>query len=305
VHHGLVPVFGLLLAAAASLALNGSFALQHAGAGEAPPVSPRRPVAAVRGLLAQPIWAAGLLLGCGGWALHIAALAHAPLSLVQSVVAAGLAVVAPLAVLLSGAPILRRELAGVAVMIAGLVAVLAGLHERGAHGRFHGPGLAAYLLACAAVAALLARRGADRAEALGAAGGVLYGAADVAIKGITGLAARNGWAVALLSPWTAAAALLTAGAFFAFQRGMQRGRPVPVIALMTTAGNVISVLGGLVVFGDPLGHAPALHAAGFGAVALATAALAPASEPSVRLTAPSGDGLPGGNAAAGPRSSPA
>jgi hypothetical protein len=300
-----VPVLGLLLAAAASLALNASFVLQHAGAGDAPAVSPRRPVAALGGLLAQPIWAAGLMLGCGGWALHIAALAHAPLSLVQALVAAGLAVVAPLAALVSGARILRRELAGVAVMIAGLVAVLAGLHERGAHGRFHGPGLGAYLFACAALAALLTWRGEDRAEALGAAGGLLYGAADVAIKAITGLAARHGWAAALLSPWSVAAALLTAAAFFAFQRGMQRGRPVPVIALMTTASNVISVLGGLTVFGDPLGHAPALHAAGFAAIAVATAALAPASGPSVRVTAPTADGQPGGTVPAGPRSSAA
>src|SRR5581483_1596677 len=127
---------------------------------------------------------------------------------------------------------------------------------------------------------------------------------DVAIKGITGVAGRHGWPAALLSPWTAAAALLTAAAFFAFQRGMQRGRPVPVIALMTTASNVISVLGGLTVFGDPLGHGPALHAAGFAAVAVATAALAPASGPAVRVTAPPVDGLPGGSAAAGSRSSP-
>jgi hypothetical protein len=101
------------------------------------------------------------------------------------------------------------------------------------------------------------------------------------------------------------AALLTAAAFFAFQRGMQRGRPVPVIALMTTASNVISVLGGLTVFGDPLGHAPALRAAGFAAIAVATAALAPASGPSVRVTAPTADGQPGGTVPAGPRSSAA
>jgi drug/metabolite transporter (DMT)-like permease len=246
-----------------------------------------------------------LSLGLGGWALHVAALSHAPLSLVQAVVAGGLAVVAPLAAIVSGTRMRRRELAGVAVMIAGLVAILAGLHEHGAHGRFAAGGLAAYLVALAALAGLVVWRGGDRAGALGAAAGLLYGAADVAIKGITGVASRHGWAHALLSPWTVAAAILTAGAFFAFQRGLQRGRAVPVIALMTTGTNVLSVLGGLIVFGDPLGRDPALvalHGAGFAAIAVATAALAPGFDRGVRLPEPEPTGQQGGSRPSGTRS---
>ena len=70
----------------------------------------------------------------------------------------------------------------------------------------------------------------------------------------------------------------TVGAFFAFQRGLQTGRPLAVIALMTAATNVGSILGAFVAFGDPLGRTPevaALHAAAFALVVVAAWRLAP------------------------------
>jgi hypothetical protein len=54
---------------------------------------------------------------------------------------------------------------------------------------------------------------------------------------------------------------------------------MPVIALMTAGTNVVSIIGGLVVFGDPLGHRPAMavvHVLAFVVVALAAWLLAPA-----------------------------
>ena len=72
---------------------------------------------------------------------------------------------------------------------------------------------------------------------------------------------------------------LSVGAFFSFQRGLQDGRPVAVIALMTAATNAASIGGGFVVFGDPLGRTPALaaaHALGFALIGLAAWRLAPA-----------------------------
>jgi len=83
----------------------------------------------------------------------------------------------------------------------------------------------------------------------------------------------------LRSPWLLAAAVTNIVAFFCFQRGLQSGNALPVIALMTAGTNVISILGGLLVFGDPLGHQPAfiaLHLAAFVLVALAAWLMAPA-----------------------------
>nr|MDQ6914477.1 hypothetical protein [Actinomycetota bacterium] len=58
------------------------------------------------------------------------------------------------------------------------------------------------------------------------------------------------------------------GAFFCFQRALQTGPAVPVIGLMTAATNLVSILGGLAVLGDPLGRTPALAALHVGAFAL-------------------------------------
>jgi hypothetical protein len=78
---------------------------------------------------------------------------------------------------------------------------------------------------------------------------------------------------------TLAIVLLSAGAFFWFQRGLQVGSALPVIAMMSCATNLTAILGGLVVFGEPLGAnawLAGLHLSSFVVVAIAGWILAPA-----------------------------
>ncbi|MEA2411736.1 MAG: hypothetical protein QOC77_2297 [Thermoleophilaceae bacterium] len=295
-------VLGLGLAVVASLALNGSYVIQHVGSASVPPVDARRPLATLGALLHSPAWAAGAVLGTAGWAMHVGALAHAPLSLVQAFVAGGLALVAPIAARAIGHPLTRPERAGVAIVVVSLGLLCVGLGNPGLHGRVGAPAMACFLGASGLAASVLVRvRTASRPHALGLAGGVLYGAADVAIKALTGAAHAHGAVGVLTSPWLPAAAVATAAAFFAFQRGLQTDRAVPVISLMTAATTAVSVLGGFVVFGDPLGRsAPlvVLHLLAFALVAVAAAILAPAAsatsrareEPTVTGRPPSGAG---------------
>ena len=56
----------------------------------------------------------------------------------------------------------------------------------------------------------------------------------------------------LISPWLAIAAIASIVAFYASARGMQNGEAVPVIAATSTAANVSCILGGIIVFGDPM-----------------------------------------------------
>ncbi len=273
---------GLGLALAASVALNLGYLLQHGGAASAPPVTPRHPVATLRGLLASPAWLAGLALGLTGWALHVLALSHAPLSLVQAFVAGGLVLCVPLAAGVLGHRVTPGEARGVAVMSLALAALSLGLHARAHSVPVTAGPLAAYLAAAGVVAVALAAAPAApamRAATLGAAGGVLYGAADLAIKTLTDVASRGGGGAVLRSPWLGAAALATAGAFFCFQRALQTGRALPVIALMTATTNLVSILGGLLVLGEPLGRTPVLgglHAGALVLVGLSAWMLAPA-----------------------------
>jgi len=84
---------------------------------------------------------------------------------------------------------------------------------------------------------------------LGAAAGTLFGVSDVAIKALTGL---GGFVDVLVSPWLTIALIASVVAFYASARGMQDGAAVPVIAATSTAANVSCILGGIVVFGDPM-----------------------------------------------------
>lgn len=271
---------GLALALLASVALNGSYLLQHGGAAKAPAVTPRRPIASLMGLLASRLWLAGAVVGTLGWAMHITALTKAPLSLVQAFLAGGLAIVVPLAARALGNPMQRAEIAAVALMTLALVGLTIGLDRVGDHHHFTTGPLAAYLGVCTVLTALMTLvRGDRRSHALGLAGGILYGAADVAIKGLTGIGADRGFGSVLTSPWLLVAIALSVGAFFFFQRGLQTGRALPVIALMTAGTNVVSIVGGFVVFGDPLGTTTALsvlHLACFVLVGVAAWLLAPA-----------------------------
>lgn len=272
---------GLLLALLASVALNTGYLLQHTGSADAPAITPLRPLATLRSLLASRAWVLGLALGTFGWALHVGALSKAPLSLVQAFVAGGLALALPIGRRLFRQSLSARELWGIGLIAIALGGLALGLHDSGAHGGFASGRLGYYLAASLAVAALLAAApaGARRPQALGVAGGVLYGAADVAIKALTGMASRHGVGHALLTIWLPVAALATLGAFFCFQRALQAGRPLPVIALMTAATNALSIAAGFAVFGDPVGSTPglaALHAVSLGLVVAAGSLLAPA-----------------------------
>ncbi len=261
---------GALLAVAASVLLNGSYLLQHAGSQAAPAVTMRRPLATLGGLLRSRWWVAGLGAGLAGWGLHVAALSVAPLSVVQAVVAGGLALTVPAAALAFGERLSRSEQVALVAMIAGLtlLAVVAGASPTAAIRR---PPMAAYLAGAVALAGLLAatRSGPGRSRALAAAGGVLYGAADAATKALMVERHAGAGPVAL---WLGLALVLSAGAFLCFQRGLQLGPAVPVVALMTAATNAVAVLGGLVVFHDALGGTAAAvvaHLAGFVFIAVA------------------------------------
>jgi hypothetical protein len=273
-------IAGALLALGAALALNGSYLIQHAGSSQAPAVDVRRPIASLAWLLRSPVWSLGALLGLTGWALHIAAMREAPLSLVQAFVAGGLALAAPMA----AAGLHRRlepgETHAIGLMTLALLLLAFGLPGGARHAHAGPAGLGAWVAASVALAAALAlrARGPSRPLALAVAGGLLYGAADLSIKDLTGL---HGLAGIVASPWLPAAAVTTVGAFYAFQRGLQSDRPLAVIALMTAATNVSSIAGAFAVFGDPLGHTPVLqaaHALAFVLVVAAAWRLAPAAD---------------------------
>jgi drug/metabolite transporter (DMT)-like permease len=252
----LTPNLGILLALACAVATQLGFLYKHRGANEAPKVDIRHPLRTVRSLFSSPWFAIGMGVALGAWILHVGALALAPLSVVQAVLSTGVVILAVLADRLFGFEVGRRQWLGVAMTAVGLVLLVVTLPgHSGAHSSYSLVGMLTFEGGMLAIGALLItgpRMGAPdhhHGIMLGAAAGTLFGVSDVAIKALTGL---DGPLAILLSPWLGVAILASIVAFYASARGLQDGEAVPVIASTSTAANVSCIIGGIVVFGDPM-----------------------------------------------------
>lgn len=255
-------IAGLALATICAVATNVAAILKHRGANAVPAFEVRRPLRSTRLLMGSGWFALGFGLSQLAGALHIAALALAPMSIVQVVLAAGVVLLAVLAEGILGCTVPRRQRIGLIVGAAGLallVLVLPRLH--GAHGRFGVDTMAAFetLTALTAVALAISARHprvvAHRGVLLGAAAGAFFGLSDIAVKAITG-AVQNGAGAPQIVPWLAIAVGGGIAAQILAVRGLQEGDAVPVIALTGVTANIANIAGGVVVFADPLAHTP-------------------------------------------------
>jgi len=265
-------ILGVLIALASALATNVAFLFKHRGAVRAEPIRVRHPLRGAAALFRSKWFAVGWLVAVLAWALHVGALALAPLSIVQAVLSGGLVFLAVLAERFFDIRLGRWQWFGVTITAAGLAVI--GVTGSGAARPQHSSlaGLIAVEGAVFAVgAALLAvsahRRVAPGAEGplLGLAAGALFGVSDVAIKYLTH---AQGALHGLVSPWTATALLAGAIAFYASARSLQVGPGVVVIALTSVAANLAAIIGGILVFGEPIGSGPLAIGARFVAFCL-------------------------------------
>jgi drug/metabolite transporter (DMT)-like permease len=249
---------GILLALLCAVTTNLGFLLKHRGAVAAPAVNLRRPWASAVALFRSKWFAIGMAVAVGAWVFHVAAMALAPLSIVQAVISGGLVFLTLLAERWFGCNVGLRQWAGVACTALGL-ALLAVTLPHGAND--HGYSVAAMiafeatLLAIGAVLVFTPRLGVHHQHAgamLGIAAGILFGVSDVAIKALTEGVAVDGVVGGLASPWLMTCVLASLLAFFASARGLQKGEAVPVITMTSAAANVSCISGGILVFGDPM-----------------------------------------------------
>src|SRR6185295_1464561 len=183
------------------------------------------------------------------WILHVAALALAPLSVVQVALSTGVVMLAVLGERLFGCHVGGRQWVGVIMTSVGLTLLVITLPRTGgSHSAFAVPALIAFQAGMLALGVLLIAApklgtpAHHHGAILGAAAGTLFGVSDVALKALTSV---GGPLELLISPWLPVALLASA-------RGFQEGEAVPVIACTSTAANVTVITGGIVVFGDAL-----------------------------------------------------
>ncbi len=248
---------GILLALLCAFASNLGFFYKHRGACAAPAVDVRHPLRSARALWSSRWFAIGMGIGGLGWALHVAAISLAPLSVVQVVLSGGVVLIAVMADRMFGFEVGRRQWWGLALTALGLV--LLGLtmpDPSGAHASFSDPAMIAFEAGLFGMGGLLIlgpRAGAPAEHhgvMLAAASGILFGVCNVAVKALSGIA--GGGVLGLVSPWLLVAAVASAAAFYASAKSLQDGDAVEVIAITGTAANIAGISGGIIVFGDPM-----------------------------------------------------
>src|ERR1700730_1718447 len=276
---------GILLALGCAFVANLAFFYKYRGANAVAKVQVRHPLRSARALYSSKWFALGMLIATASWALHVAALALAPMSVVQVSLAAGVVLIAVMAERMFGFEVGPRQWVGLfltAIGLAMLGLTLPALH--GAHSQFSQAAMISFEAGLFGLGGLLImgpRMGGPvkhHGIMLGAASGVLFGVSDTSIKALTGIVGAHGALGVLLSPWLAVAILASIVAFYASARGLQDGEAVPVIAVTGTAANIAGIAGGIIVFGDPMSASPlgvVLQATAFVLVVVA-AALMPA-----------------------------
>ena len=250
---------GILLALACAFVANLAFFYKHRGANAVAKVELRHPLRSARALFSSRWFAFGMLVAAASWALHVAALALAPMSVVQVALASGVVLIAVMADRMFGFNVGPRQWTGLCLMASGLVLLgvtLPSMH--GAHSHFSDAAMISFEAGLFGLGGLLImgpRMGGPvehHGMMLGAAAGVLFGVSDTSIKALTGIIGAHGPLAVVLSPWLAVAVAASIVAFYASARGLQDGDAVPVIAVTGTAANISGIAGGILVFGDPL-----------------------------------------------------
>ena len=271
---------GFALVSALGTNLSGLFKARGAVAIERP-IQVRHPLGSAADLFRSRWFAIGWILALFAWGLHVEALSLAPLSTVQAILSGGLVFLAVLAERFFGFRLGRRQWTGMTLTAAGLAVI-------GLTATSEGPQRSSLAALIAVESAILAfgiglvristRRDVEHhgeALLLAVAAGVLFGVSDVAIKYLTH---AHGPIFGLLSPWTLTALVSFVISFYASARSLQIGDAIEVIAITSVAANFSAILGGILVFGEPIGSGPvgiAGRLLAFGLV-IAGAALVPA-----------------------------
>jgi hypothetical protein len=254
----------LVLALASTTLTNIAYLREHDAAAALPALSLRRPLHSAQALLTDRSWLLGFALESAGFALYVAALALAPLSLVQSVAAGGIGILAFVSARMSHRRLERTELAGVWISMFGLLALAISL--AGGTGEGTGGSTGEILLwlgataAAAVVALVLGRRFEWRGVAYGIAGGLFFSIGDISVKVATQGGVRTAFAVGVVIGYSLGTAFL--------QLGYQKRGALTVAGIATLLTNALPIAAGGVVLGEPVpsGALGALRILAFAAV---------------------------------------
>ena len=238
----------ILLAALSTTITSLAYLREHDAAAALPVLSMRRPLHSLRLLLSDRSWLVGFAMETSGFLLYAGALALAELSLVQSINAGGIGVLAYVSARMGHRRLGRRELTGVLLSVLGLLALaisLVGGSSTGGHGSTDA--ILVWLGASGAAALLillLGRALIGAAVAAGIAGGIFFSIGDISTKLVTQGGVRTGFVITVILGYLLGTVLL--------QLGYQAGGALTVAGLATLLTNALPIAAGTIVLDEPV-----------------------------------------------------
>ena len=211
-------------------------------------------------LARRPLWLAGIAATGLGAGLHLLALSHGPLTLVQPLGVTGLLFAVPLAAALGHHRVQFRELLAAVVVLAGLAALL-GAWPTGAGTQLVGPeAVAGFLvtaagLAAATAAAAAAITGHARSLSLAVGAGIAFGSTSALARVLMQLDghADAGASMALAG---AGIALLAPAGFLLTQSAYRAGGLAAALATVTVVDPLVAAGGGVLLLHEPFPATP-------------------------------------------------
>lgn len=257
-------ILALVLALGSTTLISLAYLREHGAVASMPPLSLREPLRSAKLLIASRAWLLGFGMETVGFSLYVAALALAPLALVQSVAAGGVGILAFATSRIERRSLSQREVTGSVLAVAGL-ALLAASLTGGAETSAKGS-LAEALLWLGAIggtAALVFTTGRaffQPGVSDGIAGGLLFAAGDISTKLSTEGGGRLVFVIGMVAGYLLGTSLL--------QIGYQSGAALTVAGIATLLTNAVPIAAGAVLFREPLpsGSLGVVRVVAFGAV---------------------------------------
>jgi drug/metabolite transporter (DMT)-like permease len=284
-------LFAILCAIAASLAFNYAMYAQKKVLGKLPEVKLQLSWSVMKAFLSNRTWLFSMLFILGGSALYAYALTVAPISIVQPIMAAGVALLAYLAVKNLGEKPRRIDLVAIGLSILGVALIGVSLAEGLPKDVKHSAGslwiMAGVIVVVSIIIPLAMSRSSDtrKAAGLGIACGLLYGTSAVFAKLLlvdwSNQWSHKGILVLFASVFLIAWAVTLVPAFIILQAALQKGMAIVVVPLMASLSQLVPILIGMVALHESFPKNPALIAIrilAFGLILVATVILSRRAE---------------------------
>jgi uncharacterized membrane protein len=279
--------FSLLLAFGASFCENYSTYMQKRALGTLPTLSFRLSWVVIKAWITNRRWMSAVVMECVGIALYMLALIRLPVSIVEPIITAGIALVAFLAITKLGEKPGFIDFIAMGTIVAGVIMLALSLAGGVDKHNTYMPGflwpavIGVAIIAVALPLGLFLFRKQNLAAGLGCSGGLVFGLSAVFSRLLMGNSGGL-WIV-----WLLACAVTYPLGFALFQSGLQRGRAVVIAPIYNAMMLAVPIFIGTLAMNE---HMPANDALAvlrivsfvlivFGSVVLArTAEEAPTSE---------------------------